>query len=316
MDEGGLAQLLLTLTSGNPDYLERAGSTNLPTPSCPSLARVRTAVLREDWTEAEERHKRNCSFCQKAETKGRAVVWHPSLTALFWQARGLADGSDADLAHHLQKDACRRCQRLTAVFQADRLLGRLASQVRQGLAGAATRLGQILASGVVAAFPPLSAASASEQQLAFEGGRCTALLFRTDPPRLRLEERGLTTEAPRLQRLVLGNRREFSERFLVFRSGRETQTRTAEVRLERLPAESATMTLCDVDASALDREDVPLLREGFAAAGKYDPLALPAWQSWAAQALKLPGLDASLRTALQGLVRPDANLPSSPGKKV
>src|SRR5579863_6466982 len=122
MDDQGLAKLLLALTSDNP---------NLPAPSCLPLSRVRTAVLREDWTAVEERHQRGCTCCKGAETLARAEVWHPPLTSLFRQARGLVEGTDADLSYHLQKDACRRCHRLVAVFQADRLLGRLAAQIRQ-----------------------------------------------------------------------------------------------------------------------------------------------------------------------------------------
>jgi hypothetical protein len=294
MDDHGLAKLLVTLTSDNP---------SLPAPSCVPLSRVRTALLREEWTEAEERHKRNCPSCRGAEAQARAEIWHPPLMSLFRQARGLVEPTDADLAYHLQKDTCRRCHRLVAVFQADRLLGRLAAQIRQGLTAAATRLGQMLASGVVATFALPGGASAAEQQLAFEGGGYTATLFRGDPVRLRLEQRGSGAEPPRLQRLLLGNRKEFADRFVVLRPGKEPQTHSAEVRLERLPSEPAVLALYDTDAAVLDREDVPQLREGFTAAGKYDPLALPAWQSWAAQTLKLPGLDAGLRTGLEGLVR-------------
>lgn len=293
MNDHGLAKLLLGLTNDN---------STLPGPACLPLSRVRTALLREDWTEAEERHKSTCTSCQQAEAQARSGVWHPSLLSLFRQARDLPEGNDPDLPYHLQKDACRRCQRLVAVFQADRLLGRLASQIRQGLTAAATRLGQMLASGAVAtlAFP-------SEQPLAFEGGRCTATLSRSDPLRLRLEQRGPATDTPRLQRVLLGNRKEFADRFVIFHPGKEPQTQMAEVRLERLPGEPAVLAVYDVDAAVLDREDIPQLREAVAAAGKHDPPALPAWQHWAAQAVKLTGLEAGLRTALEGLVRLEAN---------
>jgi len=48
MDEHGLSRLLLGLTS---EVTER---TTMPTSSCPPLSRFRSAVLREDWTDAEQ----------------------------------------------------------------------------------------------------------------------------------------------------------------------------------------------------------------------------------------------------------------------
>ena len=305
MDNHGIAKLLLSLAGNDTDRLERAEGATVPGPSCPPLPRFRSAVLREDWTAVEQRHKVTCAYCQKTEGLARTETWHPPLVSLFWQARDLFD-HDGDVAHHLQKDACRRCQRLVAVFQVDRLLGRLATQIRQGLAGAAARLGQLLESGVVAAFPGLAAA-AQEQPFAFEGGRYSATLFRSDAPRLRLEQRG--GDAPRLQRLLLGGRKECWDQFVVLRPGKEPHMRTAELRPERLPSEPAVLVLHDVDAAVLDREDVPRLRESFVAVGKSDPLALAAWHTWASQTLKRAGLDAAVCTALEGLARLDGNPP-------
>ncbi len=296
MNEHGLARLLSDLACGGADRPEAAA----PTPSCPPLPRIRSALLREDWTEAEEHHRRGCGHCQTEEARARRQVWHPTWGQLFEHARNLPGGGDADLTYHLQRDVCRRCQRLASVFQADRLLGRLAAQVRQGLAGAADRLGKVLASGVLA---PIAATSAPEQHLAFEGADHTGTLHRTTP-RLRLELRG-DAGAPPLLRVLIEGRKEVTEHFLVARPRKEPGTLTAELRPGRLPSEASVLALYEVDAAALDREDVEPLRAAFAA-GKGDPATAAAWRAWAAAGLKLSGLDAAVRSALQDLTRPDA----------
>ena len=160
MDEPALNRLFRSLARKNPEQVDTA------TPACLPTSRLRTAVLRENWSEAERTHLAGCEFCRKQEQQVRSQAWHPSLVHLFWHARGLLPKPDPDVSHHLQKDACRRCLRLTALLVADRILVRLASQVRSGLADAAHRLGHALSSATVAMLSP----SANNVRLAFEGG--------------------------------------------------------------------------------------------------------------------------------------------------
>src|SRR5437763_613203 len=163
MGETGLSQLLLELL-GNTDTREQEDGALRPTPSCPPLSRFRTAVLREDWTDAEQRHQATCDVCRQTEAQARRQVWHPSLLRLLWHARGLH--IDPDTARHLQNEGCRSCQRLALLLQADRLLARLAARVRQRVGDTATRLGRMLASGISTLVVPASSKPCAEPAFA------------------------------------------------------------------------------------------------------------------------------------------------------
>lgn len=305
MGEHGLSQLLLGLASDAPDRPEPAAD-KLPTPVCPPLSRFRTALLREDWTDAENRHRSSCVYCRQAETQTRQQTWHPSLVHLFWHARGLLDDTDIDVAYHLQTDSCRRCQRLSTLFQADRLLARLAARVRQGIADAASRLGRMLASGAVASLAlPASTGLRPDQPLAFETAGHAAVL-RTDPPLVRLERSG-DAKTPSLLRVLLGSGKEVREQFAVPRPGKDPGVLRADLPLERLPAGPLTLALYEVDATTLGKEEVPQLCAAFAATSKLDPPSVLAWQGWASATLKLSGLETAVRSALEGLSRQDAS---------
>src|SRR5262245_25341757 len=119
MDERALSKLLLALTGK-----DAAEGPPTPTP-CPPLPRLRTALLREDSTEAEREHIQACPRCQRSCRQLQEHVWHPTLLHLFWHARGLLE-TDTDVRHHLE-EGCRRCLRLATVFGGDRVLGRLAA---------------------------------------------------------------------------------------------------------------------------------------------------------------------------------------------
>ncbi len=304
MGEHGLSQLLLGLASDGPDRHERADD-ELPTPSCPPLPRFRSALLREDWTDAEQRHRSVCAHCRQAEAQARQQAWHPSLVHLFWHARGLLDDTDTDVAYHLQTDGCRRCRRLSMLFQADRLLARLAARVRQGVVDAASRLGRMLASGAVASLAlPVSTGPRPEQPLAFETAGHSAVL-RTDPPLLRLERSG-DAKTPSLLRVLFGSGKEVREQFAVPRPGKEPGVLRADLPLERLPTGPLTLALYEVDATMLGKEEVPQLCSAFTATSKLDPPSVLAWHGWASATLKLSGLEGAVRSALEGLSRPDA----------
>src|SRR5262245_61995792 len=97
MSDRGLSQLLLGLAREGPDRPAQADDT-LPSPSCPPLPRFRSALLREDWTDAEQQHRSTCPYCRQAEAQSRQQTWHPSLVHLFWHVRGLLDDTDTDVA--------------------------------------------------------------------------------------------------------------------------------------------------------------------------------------------------------------------------
>src|SRR5258708_2287662 len=119
MDQAGLNKLLLSLATDNPDAAEQSAGVTTPSPSCLPLSRVRAAVLRESWSDQETRHLSSCPFCRKNEQQARSVVWHPSLLQLFSHVRQLQTDPDTDVSHHLQRDTCRRCLRLSALLGMD-----------------------------------------------------------------------------------------------------------------------------------------------------------------------------------------------------
>ncbi|MFQ3610174.1 MAG: hypothetical protein SNJ72_01640 [Fimbriimonadales bacterium] len=83
-------------------YAEERAHCLLPT-------RVRTALLREDWTEAEREHLRTCTFCQAMRDKLQPRLWFPSLWQLVLYRLGRLTGDEAEaVARHLERDRCRR----------------------------------------------------------------------------------------------------------------------------------------------------------------------------------------------------------------
>jgi hypothetical protein len=112
MDEQKLAKLLLSVTCDDPDEI------TLPAPSCPPLPRLRAAVLREDWTDAEEAHRKTCAYCRRAVAQVQIVAWHPTLAELFGYGRSCQE----DVAYHLEIDKCKHCHRLREALASNRLL--------------------------------------------------------------------------------------------------------------------------------------------------------------------------------------------------
>jgi hypothetical protein len=266
-------------------------------------------VLRENWTDAEARHRAVCSHCKEAEQLARTSIWHPSLVDLFRQARDLSDTPDIDTVHHLRKDACRRCLRLTSLLGIDRILTRLAAQIRSGMADAAGRLSRALATGAVASLALASGGTAG-QAIAFEDGEHSVRLVSDRPARLCLELPARDKNpAPRLIRVLVGDAQTSSDHLIVPRPAGSSDGLTAVFAPPALPARTICLTLYEVDASLLAQEDAPLLRSAYASACKLDPPAQSAWQSWAAAALQRPDLNGVLRPILSSVARPDPGKP-------
>ncbi len=174
MDEEALARLYLALATGGLANWDRVEDELLPGPHCLSLARWRTALLREDRTKAEAAHVRDCRYCQQTEAQVRRELWHPSTVQLFWQALGLSGGEDEeDVAYHLQQDRCQRCLRLLTLLEADRLLKGLAEQMRAGVQETSRRLREALESWGILRIPwfqlpnPRAAAASSADEGSF-----------------------------------------------------------------------------------------------------------------------------------------------------
>jgi hypothetical protein len=301
MDKMGLSKLLLSLASDNPDIVEQSPDVASPTPSCLPLSRVRTAILRESWTEQESRHMANCTYCRQSEQQARSLVWHPSLVHLFWHARQLFSEIDIDLKHHLQRDACRRCLRLSAILGVDRLLVRLATQIRQGIANAANHLGRTLDSGAVASVDFVG----SDLRLSFEDGKHNVLLSHADPARLCLEAPAVAGGTPQLLRVLIGDQQTAWDQLVVPRPAPDPSKCVADVRLPAVPSGRVALAVYPVETSLLACEDAELLRAAFVAACKLDPLSGAAWQMWAAKSLQRCDFDAALRPTLAWVSRPD-----------
>lgn len=290
MDDAALSRLLLGLNGKEPDA---------PSPSCFPGSRIRTALLRESWHADEQRHLASCSRCRRTEQLARGQLAHPSLLSLFWHVRGLLDPPDADVATHLQKEGCKRCLRLVALLGIDRILARLAGQVR-GNAKAANRLGRALGSSTVATLT--SAVPPPGGRVCCEDGKHAVSLSAADPGRLRVEFP--PAERPSLVHLLIGNQQTTREH-LVVPHAVPGASRGAEVRMNGPTPERLVVALYEVEPGLLGREDMPALQSGYAAACKASPKGAEAWRSWAAQAMQNPELDPTLRPALDALLRPD-----------
>jgi hypothetical protein len=294
MDEPGLDRLLVGLAA-DPDRIDKAPGTTAPTMACLPLSRLRSGILRENYGDSERSHLASCSYCRKTEQQARSQLWHPSLLHLFWHARGLLDKNDADVTYHLQRDNCRRCLRIAVLLGADRILARLAGQIRAGVASAAHRLGKALASGLVANL----ALNTTNARFAFEHG-ASAVLSTADPARLRLEVS--SADPPRLLRVLVGQGQGASEHLVIPRPASQASIQSAELLVPTSSqSEPASLTVYEVDPTLLMREDVAPLRTAFLTAGKLDPQSVSVWQTWAAQTLQRPEIDTSLRTLLESL---------------
>ncbi len=309
MDEPGLTRLLLGLASNEPERVERSPGTTSPGVSCLPLSRIRTRVLKENWSDSERAHLSGCTHCRKSEQLARKQVWHPSLVHLFWHARGLIEHSDEDAGYHLTNDACRRCLRLTNLLGIDRILARLAGQVRSGLSQATHRLGKTLATGAVATLQFSALSGAANLRVPFEDERHFAVVSSSDPAHVRLEIPA-DGPAPRLLRVLAGDSQAGSDHLVVPHASPEPATHVAEVMLANVPPGRACLALYEVDASLLTRDDAPQLRSAWAVAAKLNPQAAPAWQTWASQSLQRSDLDGMLRPALESLARADGGKPS------
>ena len=290
MNDAALSRLLLGLSGKEPD---------MPSPACVPLSRVRTALLRENWSADEQRHLAGCTHCKRTEQLALGQLSHPSLLSLFWHVRGLLDPADADVAYHLQKDACKRCLRLAALLAIDRILARMAGQVRQN-ARAANRLGRALGGATVVTVTPAVPPPAG--RVCCEDGKHAVSLSAADPGRLRVEFP--VAEHPSLIHLLVGSQQTTREQLIVPHAVTGA-ARVAEVRVPDLPPERLVVALYEVEPALLARDDMPGLQSGYAAACKVSPKAAEAWRAWAAQAMHNPELDPALRPALDAIVRPD-----------
>lgn len=112
-DPANIPQLLASLSA----HEKAAWSSEFPKPAlpegAPSLARLYTAILREDWTDAEWRLIQENLLVRQMYHNAQASVWYPTPD----QLRKYADAQlpadlQADIEHHLEVDKCQHSLRL------------------------------------------------------------------------------------------------------------------------------------------------------------------------------------------------------------
>jgi hypothetical protein len=281
MDEQSLAKLLLAISGDDADHWERTEGKTSPGPACPPLPRLRNAVLREDWTDAELRHKAGCDHCRHTEGLVLSRVWHPSPAQLYHQPQ--PGGKDPDSAQHLSRDRCRRCDRLGSILHADPLLRRLAGRGKPDRAA----LERVLGSGRAAREP------ISSRRLTFDDRGLSVAVTGYTRPEFYLERAGVKSDA-RLLYALLGSERHVMLPHPVAGS----RLQAVKLRLEALPPERAPLVLFGVEPELLSAEEAPLLTDAVRQCEADDPAGLPAWRDWAAGALGCKDLDPSVRDLL------------------
>jgi hypothetical protein len=296
MDEQSLAKLLLALSSDDADRWEHTEGKTAPGPSCPPLPRLRNAVLREDWTDAELRHKASCGHCRHTERLVLAGVWHPSPAQLYHQPQ--AGGNDADAAHHLCRDRCRRCERLTATLRVDPLLSRLA---RRGGPDRAA-LERVLRTGL-AAREPLAA-----RRVTFDDRHLSVAISGDKRPEFYLERSAAAKGDTRLLYALLGTGPGSQRHLLLPRPVPASRSQVAKLRLDAPPPERAPLVLFEIEPELLSADEAPLLTAALRQSEAHDPAALPVWREWAARALGRKDLDATIRDLLAKVQREGPSL--------
>ncbi len=94
--------------------------------ACLSLPRLRTALLREDWTATEREHIGHCPYCQKAREKVQRTLWHPEKAMLVNWTIGQRGGEDEEAVRvHLEEERCSSCMAYVQYLERVRTLGLL-----------------------------------------------------------------------------------------------------------------------------------------------------------------------------------------------
>jgi hypothetical protein len=276
-DQAGQSRLLRDLAETEAEPQRRPG------PDCPPLPRFRTALLREEWTEAESAHRASCSWCKSTEQLAAASAWHPPPALLFRHAHG---PPDTDTAYHLERDRCQRCRRLAGLLAADALLNRQRPAARDRLLDAALVSREALLSG-----PTLTA-----QPFRLDPGGAGGEYRPGERPGLRLELRGRPGLTARPLYAVAGDACRAVRAFLM------PVRAVARGGLSLPPPARAQLALFPIELECLGSEDVPALRAALRAAD--DPGTRDAWRAWAGKAVRQAGLGAELRAFLAEAQQP------------
>jgi hypothetical protein len=311
-----LVQWLQTLAAREQAEEDRTKEVRFPTPACVPVPRFRMALLRDGLSAQDRTHVTGCPHCRKVEKQVRKTVWHPGVTELFGHVRQWV--KEPDIAYHLEKDQCRGCRRLAAVFRADEVLGRWAELARQEMAGFGKRLQgalttcfntvtrTVLPVGKVA-FITRPAWSPAGSRFECSDGFTTGFLYQEAGSFWLLLERGdLQAVAYSLLYVVLADDagRIVWQLFLMLHPGLRERGHLARVRLPEPPPAGAAPVGLIVSVELLHgKEMAQLLRESFRAAKHDDPAAVSSWQAWARRALERSDLEPRVRQALQEIGR-------------
>jgi hypothetical protein len=284
-----------------------------------------------------------CLTCCRIEAEVRRELWHPTAAQLFEHSQRFLSSADAqEVTDHLEVDGCRRCLRLAALLREDRLLRRLASRIRLGVAGAARLLNDALEScaagrdSLVLHVPPSddfgSAARlrglldklrpgpdlSDPSWSPFEDGKTSGrLVGDAGGSWLELAQRGLSPDG--LLHALVGDARgrTFWQGFVMLcRRQPGDPARWARVRLPGPPPRKNTVRVVEADVRLLEGEDGEELRQSYRTSERDDPGTVPAWQAWARGALDRVGWDAGFRRWLEKIMTPeqagDAAAPAPP----
>jgi len=265
------------------------------------MARMYTAVLRENWTAAERKCIEESEYARKLLTKVRANVWYPTPLQLFQYLRDrLPEDEKADVEYHLQVDQCKRSQRLAGLLRF--WIARFKTA-----ADSLKRLEQSLVAGFL--FPaclepiPVPAGAASRgpsptERVTTDDGQTSAVYSRQgDELWLSLESASLPSGT--LLRIALANPDLGQEQTLFAMLRAEGERATGKARLDRNIPEHCLVFSQPVDAAALPGDDAPALNAAFWAAQGDDPASVQSWVAWAAAARNQPGLEPQVRQTLE-----------------
>ncbi len=292
MDQPGLTQLASALlTQGTTRNPER-------TRNCLSLGRIRSALVRENWTAAEDQHGSACACCAQAVLQASRTLWHPRLVQLLSQVHAPRPAeNDLDLNYHLEKDGCCRCRRVLAALASESLLAELAPP----------HLRPVLEAAAVASLPPpwsreralAGSSHPSERLIPFDEERLTLLFAPADPLRLRLEWRGaLVPRATTLAFLVLSGVDGVAQWFVLCRPADGGVAR-AEIPLTRPLPGSGEVLLLPGEPLLRAPGAVGCLQTSILLARHLENDSRTAWSEWGERMLTRPLLLPAVQQLLE-----------------
>lgn len=313
MKDEEVAQVLSQLAREDWAAWESEPAPALVPEGCPSMPRLYTAVLREDWTTEETEAIRASRDAQRVLAKVRDNVWYPTVLQLvkYQYARDLlSEDERADIQYHLEIDRCQRSRRLLRWLSTGTTLHRTLSHIKdwteQALDDLARWAERVLAfqGWLQPASVPAGFASPEPtlaQQITSDDGRTSATLSR-DGVELWLTVECRDRPPGTLLRIALTDveGRSVWSGFGMLPEGRDGTV--CKFRLDpELPGPCAVFAEV-LDSNSLAASDAEDLRKAFANAKSDEAGSIPAWRQWAQGVVVVPEIDAAVREVLTEIV--------------